>query len=105
MKQFNTYCDSNGTTQIHQSAYKQFHSCESTLIKIVNGALWAMKHKNITIFVVAFDTFDTFDHTVLLEVLHKCFGIEEMDLEWVCSYLPSRFLKVNIGDIYSNLRN
>ena len=27
MNQFNTHCDLNGTTPIHQSAYKQFHSC------------------------------------------------------------------------------
>ena len=33
MNQFNTYCDLNGITPIHQSTYKQFHSCETTLIK------------------------------------------------------------------------
>ena len=69
MNQFNTHCDLNGTTPIHQSAYKQFHSCESALIKIVNDALWALEHRNITIF-VGMDlsmTFDTVNHTVLLK--------------------------------------
>ena len=61
MNQFNTHCDLNGTTPTHQSAYKQFHSCETALIKIVNDALWAVEHKNIIILVImdvsaAFDT-------------------------------------------------
>ena len=48
--------------------------------------------------------FDTVNHTVLLEVLHKCFGIEGMALEWFHSYPSSGFFKVNIGDVYSNLK-
>ena len=101
MNQFNIHCDLNGTTPIHQSAYKQFHSCETALIKIVNDALWAMEHENITIYVTMdlSAAFDTVDHTVLLEVLHKCFRIEGMALEWFHIYLSSRFFKVNIGDI------
>ena len=74
MNQFNTHCDLNGTTLIHQSAYKQFHSCDMALIKIVNDALWAKEQKNITILVVKdlTVTFDIVDHTVLLEAQHKC---------------------------------
>ena len=106
MKQFNTHCDLNGTTTTHQPTYKQFHSCETALTKIVNGALWAMEHMNITIPVIMdlIVAFDAIDHKVLLEVLHRCFGIEGMALEWFCSYLSSRFFKVNIGDAYSNLK-
>ena len=48
MNQFNTHCNLNGTTPTHQSAYKQFHSCETAFIKIVNDTLWAMEHKSIT---------------------------------------------------------
>ena len=106
MNQFNIHRDLNGTTPTHQSAYKQFHSCESALIKIVNDTLWAMVHKDITILVIMdlSMAFYTVDHDVLLEVLHKCFGIEGMALEWFCSYLSSIFFKVNIGDAYSNLK-
>ena len=106
MNQFNTHGDLNGITPTHQSTYKQFNSCETALIKIVNDTPWAMEHKNITILVIIdlSTAFDTVDHKVLLEVLQKCFGIDGMALEWVCSYLPSRFFKVNIGDAYSNLK-
>ena len=106
MNQFHTHCDLNGTTPIHQSAYKQFHSCETAWIKIVNDALWTIEHKNITIFVIMdlHTAFDTVDHAVLLEVLHKWYGIEGMALEWFSNYLSSRFFKVNIGDVYLNLK-
>ena len=75
MNQFNTHCDTNGTTPIHQSAYKQFHSWEMALIKIVNDALLVVEHKNITILVIIYLSvaFETVDHIVLLEVLHKYF--------------------------------
>ena len=68
MNQFNTHCDLNGTTPIHQYAYKQFHSCDIALIKIVNDALWVMEYKNITKFIMMdlSAAFDTVDHTVLL---------------------------------------
>ena len=84
MNQFNTHCKLNGITPTHQSAYKQFHSCERAMIKIVNDALWAMELKNITILAIIdlSAAFDTVDHKVLLEVLHKCFGVEGMALEW-----------------------
>ena len=64
------------------------------------------EHKDITIIVIMdlSVTFDTVNHTVLLEVLHKCFGIEGMAQEWFHSYLSSRFFKVTIGDVYSNLK-
>ena len=48
-----------------------------------------MKHKNITILVKKdfSATFDTVDHKVLLEVLQKCLGVENMTLDWFWSYL------------------
>ena len=65
-----------------------------------------MKHKSITILVIMdlSAAFDTVDHNVLLEVLHKCFGIESITMEWFHSYLSSRFFNVNIGDAYPNLK-
>ena len=106
MNQFNTHCNLNETTTIHQSAYKQFHSCETAFIKIVDDALWAMDHNNITIFVIMHlcVAFDTVNLTVLFEVLHICIRIEGLSLEWFHSYLSSRFFQVNIGDVYSNLK-
>ena len=73
------------------------------MIKIVNDILWAMEHTNITILVIIdlSAAFDTVDHKVLLEVLHKCFGVEGRVLDWFQNYLSSRFFKVIIGDVYS----
>ena len=72
----------------------------------MNDALWALEHKNTTIPVIMALSmgYNTVNHTVLLEVLHKCFGMEGMALDWFHTYLSSRFFKVNIGDAYSNLK-
>ena len=95
INQFNTHCDLNGITPIHQSAYKQFYSCEKAIIKIVNDILWAMEYKNITTLVIIdlSTAFDTVDHKVPLEVLHRHFGVEGRALDWFQSYLSSRLLK------------
>ena len=84
MNQFNTHCNLNGITPTHQLACKQFHSCETAMIKIVNDTLWTVEYKNITILVIIdlSAAFDTVDHKVLLEVLHKCFGVEGIALDW-----------------------
>ena len=62
-----------------------------------------MEHKKITILVIIdlSAAFDTVDHKVLLEVLHKCFGVEGRALDWFQSYLSSIFFKVSIGNVYS----
>ena len=54
------------------------------MIKTVNDISWVMEHKNITILVIIdlSAAFDTVDHKVLLEVLHKCFGDEGRALDW-----------------------
>ena len=53
------------------------------MIEIVNDILLAMEHKNITILVIIelSAAFDTVDHKVLLEVLHKCFVVEGRALD------------------------
>ena len=78
----------------------------NNFIVVVNDVLWAMEHKNITILVIMdlSVAFDAVNHTVLLEVLYKCFRIEGMAVEWFHSYLSPRFFKCNIGDAYSNLK-
>ena len=54
-----------------QSAYRKDHSCETALLRIHNGALWAME-KGKVMPLVAINlsaAFDTVDHEVLMSVL------------------------------------
>ena len=63
LSQFNSHCKLIGLIPTYQSAYRAFHSCETSLINICNEALWSMEYKKVTALVVmdlsvAFDTVD-----------------------------------------------
>ena len=47
---------------------------------------------------------NTVDHVILLDVLQKRFGIENVALSWFDNYLCPHFCKVNIGKVYSSSR-
>ena len=74
----------NCITPAHQSAYKQDHSCETALLRIVNDILWGMEKKEIT-FMICLDlsvAFDTVDHSILLQTLANLFGVSDVALHW-----------------------
>jgi len=78
--------------QIHepfQSAYKQFHSTETALIKVHNDIMWSMEKKGVTILVLLdlSSAFDTIDHRVLLTRLHDLLGVSDIPLKCFTSYL------------------
>ena len=88
----------------YQSAYWGNYSCKTSLLRVTNDVLWAMKHKQVTA-MIKMDlsvAFDRADHNILLEVLNKKFGIEGTPLQWFTSYLRPRSCKVNISLNYSN---
>ena len=94
LTQFTTHCDNNDLLPDYQSAYRENFSCETALIKLTDDILWSMEEQRVTA-VVAIDltaTFDTVDHSILLEVLQKRFGIEDTAL---------LSLQVNVGSEFS----
>ena len=68
----------------YQSAYRKCHSCETSLLKLVNDTLWAMENRQITAMLIMdlSATFDTVDHDVLLDVLHRKFDVISTVLKW-----------------------
>ena len=48
-------------------------------------------------------TFDTVNHTILLDVLNSYFGISEHALSWISSYLSSRSFQVQVGHLTSKM--
>ena len=106
LDQFTQYCNRNSLLPNYQSAYRQYHSCETSLVKLVNDILWAMEKQLVTV-VVILDlsaAFDTVDHDLLLEVLEKRFGIAGAARKWYTSYLKPRLLKVSIRSSTSQPR-
>ena len=68
--------------------------------------LWNTEQKKVTI-LVSIDlsaAFDMVDHSVLIKVLNKYYGISGSALQWFESYLVDRHMKVSIGDVYSETK-
>ena len=87
-----------------QSAYRQFHSCETALTKVSNDILNNLDREHST-FVIMLDlssAFDTVDHAVLLERLERTFHIKGVVLQWFKSYLHNRSFHVKIKCCISN---
>ena len=106
LARFDNHCQRNNLMPEYQSAYHEFHSCETALKKLQDGLLWNMENGNVTA-LVSMDlsvAFDTVDHDILLSVLHNYFGVEGISLKWFESYLRPRLCKVDIGDFYSTER-
>ena len=107
MDRHNEHCDYNRLIPDYQSAYRRFYSCETSVLKLVNDILWGMECQEISS-MIACDlstTFDTVDHSLLLDVLSNKFRVGGTALNWFNSYLHPRSLQVMIGKELSSERD
>ena len=77
--QFKKHCDNHRMIPDYQSAYHANYSYETGLLKIMNDILWAMERQDTTA-LIAIDlsaAFDTVNHNILTEVLHRRFGVTD----------------------------
>ena len=105
--QYIDHCDKALLNPMYRSAYKQGHSCETALIKILNDLLWAMEHQQVSALILLDFTaiFDTVEHSVLTEVLNNKFGVIGTVLQWFKDYLTKRKFKVCINNNYSDKKD
>ena len=71
-----TYINKNNLNATFQSAYKQYHSAETALIRVNNDILTAIDNRR-TVIILLLDlsaAFDTVYHNILLSRLHDRFG-------------------------------
>ena len=97
--QFAKHCDENKLLPAYQLACRKNHSCETSLVKLVDDLLWAVEEQLVTA-VVILDlsaAFDMVDHDLLLEVLEKRLGVTDNTKQWYCSYMKPRKFRVIIG--------
>ena len=93
LQRFLTACDK---LPIHHSAYRQFHSTETALLKVFNDLLQAADRGQVSSLCLLDLTaaFDTVDHELLVLRLQRSFGIRGIALAWFISYSQPR-LKLN----------
>ena len=68
LEQFNNHCNQHSLLPEYQSAYRRHHSCETSLVRLVNDILWNMEKQLVTPIVIPdlSTAFDTVDHDLLL---------------------------------------
>ena len=98
-----SHLSSNSLSSSFQSAYRIFHSTETTLLKIHNDLILAMDRGEVTSLILLdlSAAFDTVDHSILLTRLQNWFGLDGLSLAWFTSYLSSRSQAVSINDSIS----
>ena len=101
------HISSNGLDEILQSAYKQFHSTETALVKVFNDIVLDvdMNRTLILLLLHLSAAFDTVDHTILIERLSNHFGLCDLALAWFKSYLSDRTHFVSIRGARSVTRS
>ena len=89
-----------------QSAYRTQHSVETALLKVQNDIFSSVdQRKSVALILLDLSAaFDTVDHQFLLQRVKKKFGIDEVALRWIRSYLSSREQRVKVGDEVSTSR-
>ena len=98
-----SHLSSNSLSSSFQSAYRIFHSTETTLLKIHNDLILAMDRGEVTSLILLdlSAAFDTVDHSILLTRLQNWFGLDGLSLDWFSSYLSLRSQAVSINDSIS----
>ena len=98
-----SHLSSNSLSSSFQSAYRIFHSTETTLLKIHNDLILAMDRGEVTSLILLdlSAAFDTVDHSILLTHLRNWFGLDGLSLDWFSSYLSLRSQAVSINDSIS----
>ena len=95
LTQFNEHCGMNQLMPNYQSAYQKFHSCETSLINLVNTILWNMESQKVMSCLIMdlSAAFDTVNFQILEDVLEKEFGVTGS-----CTEMVSQLSKSSTGD-------
>lgn len=87
-----------------QSSYRQHHSTETTLLKVMNHILLKMNSQHVSLLVLLdlSAAFDTVNHKIMLDRMHTKVGISGKALDWFNSYLSGRSQRISVDGIVSN---
>ena len=102
-----SYLNTHDLLPNFQSAYRQYHSTETALIRVANDILVTVD-SNVDVVLLLLDlsaAFDTLDHSILLRRLETYFGFTGSVLEWFSSYLRGRSQSVMIGSTTSTSKS
>ena len=101
------HMDSQALLPSTQSAYRKYHSTETSLVRIHNDIVSAIDQGQVAALVLLdlSAAFDTVDHEVLLNILQQRFGVTGSALDWMTSYLHNRSQIIQLGSTKSSSHN
>ena len=87
-----SHISSNCLSNVSQSAYKEFHSTETAILKVHNDVTLCIDKGQVTALTLLdlSAAVDTIDHSILIERLSLWYGITGTALNWFLSYLTGR---------------
>ena len=97
--QLKEYLDINNLMPPNQSAYRECHSTETALLRILNDLLLDIDNNKVSILSLLdlSAAFDTIDHSILLKRLEVSYGIKGNALSWFRTYLSNRSQSIYIN--------
>ena len=95
---------SDGLFSDAQSAYRQYHSTETALLRVINDLLLALDRGDEAVLVLLdySAAFDTINHEIVFKRLQDRHGIGGTVLNWFKSYLKDRSHAVVIDNVVSD---
>jgi hypothetical protein len=98
------HLESNNLLYSRQSGFRENHSCETALTKILDDWITAIDQNKIvgTVFLDFSKAFDLVNHSILLQKL-KSFHLNKSTISWFASYLDDRKQQVQISGKLSDL--
>ena len=98
VKQISSHMNLHCPLPALQSAYKEYHSTETALLKVLSDIRLDIDAQKVTLLVMLdlSAAFDTIDHAILLEILKKKVGLSGTALQWVQSYISNRYQCVQV---------
>ena len=99
----NSYLTTNNLYGKFQSAYREGHSTETALLRVMNDVVLSLdvQHDVILVLLDLSAAFDTIDHDILLERLRSRYGICGKAHDWFETFLRGRTQRVSVGSMVS----
>ena len=107
LKQFIGYCNSQDLIPQYQLADRANHSCETSILRLLNDALCNRECGKVTMLSAMHLSvaIDMVDHDILPNILHDHFGLTGTALNWFDSYLRPYSCVVTVQKARSSERH
>ena len=102
--QLSSYLTQNDLWPKLQSGFRQFHSTESAVLKVLSDVFRAIDQGNVALLALldVSAAFDTVDHDILLQRLSTSFGVSGVAHDWFRSFITGRQQSVRLGSSRSS---